>query len=64
MWNTFKYTLLWLVRSPDIMVWALLFPLVLTSVFIAMFGPLDDMAQLEPMRERPPARSHLRRHGR
>ena len=50
MWNTFKYTLLWLVRSPGIMVWSLLFPLVLTSVFIAMFGPLDDMAQLEPMR--------------
>ena len=50
MWNTFKYTLLWLLRNPGIMVWSLLFPLVLTSVFIAMFGPLDDMAQLEPLR--------------
>ena len=50
MWNTFKYTLLWLVRSPGILVWSLLFPLVLSTVFMLMFGPLEEMGQLEPLR--------------
>lgn len=49
MFNTFKYTLLWLLRTPGTMLWALLFPLVLASVFIMMFGPLDDQANFDPI---------------
>ncbi len=49
MLNTFKYTLLELIRIPGIMVWAFLFPLILSTVFILMFSPLDDMAQLDPI---------------
>ena len=44
MFETFRYTLLGLVRSPGIMIWSLLFPLVLSTVFMLMFEPLDDLA--------------------
>lgn len=50
MFETFRYTLLWLVRSPGIMIWSLLFPLVLSTVFMMMFEPLDDSAPMEPLR--------------
>lgn len=50
MWNTFKYTLLWIARTPGIMIWALLFPLILSSVFMMMFGPLDETAEMDPVR--------------
>lgn len=50
MLDTFRYTLLWLVRSPGIIIWSLLFPLILTSVFMLMFAPLDDIATIEPIR--------------
>lgn len=43
MLSTIKYTFLALVRMPGIMIWSLLFPLVLMSVFSLMFSPLDDM---------------------
>lgn len=44
MLNTFRYTVLELIRIPGIVVWSLLFPLVLSSVFIFMFTPLDEMS--------------------
>lgn len=50
MWNTFKYTMLYLLRSPGLLIWSLLFPLILSTVFMMMFGPLDDMTQAERLR--------------
>ena len=50
MFDTFRYTLLGLVRSVDIMIWSLLFPLVMSTVFMMMFGPLDEMGAMEPLR--------------
>lgn len=50
MLNTIKCTLRELLRMPGILVWSLVFPLVLMSVFSLMFGPLDAMADLEPIR--------------
>lgn len=49
MWNTFKYTLLGLVRMPGVLVWALAFPLILSTVFMMMFGPLDDQTEIDPI---------------
>lgn len=46
MGNTFKYTLLELIRMPGIMVWALGFPLILSTVFVLMFSPLEDMTEM------------------
>lgn len=50
MLNTIKYTVLELVRIPGIMIWALLFPLVLMSVFAMMFEPLNEMESMNPIR--------------
>lgn len=47
MGNTFKYTLLELLRMPGLLIWALGFPLILSTVFVMMFSPLEDMAQME-----------------
>lgn len=58
MWNTFKYTILELVRMPGVLVWALAFPLILSTVFMMMFGPLDDQSEIDPI---PPRRSRSRR---
>ena len=49
MWNTFKYTILELVRMPGVLVWALAFPLILSTVFMMMFGPLDDQSEIDPI---------------
>lgn len=49
MWNTFKCTILELVRMPGVLVWALAFPLILSTVFMMMFGPLDDQAEIDPI---------------
>lgn len=49
MWNTFKYTILELVRMPGVLVWALAFPLILSTVFMMMFAPLDDQAEIDPI---------------
>ncbi len=46
MGNTFKYTLLELIRMPGIMVWALGFPLILSTVFVLMFSPPEDMTEM------------------
>lgn len=50
MWNTFKYTVLALIRMPGVLVWSLGFPLILSTVFMMMFAPLDEMSnQLDPI---------------
>lgn len=50
MLNTFKYVALSLIRDKGIIIWALVFPIVLSTCFIFMFAGLDDMGQLEPIR--------------
>ncbi|WP_165172473.1 ABC transporter permease [Adlercreutzia sp. ZJ242] len=42
MWNTFKYTALYLMRDRDLLVWALAFPIILSTLFSFMFAELDD----------------------
>lgn len=44
-----KYTILELVRMPGVLVWALAFPLILSTVFMMMFGPLDDQSEIDPI---------------
>lgn len=41
MWNTFKYTVIYLARDRDILLWALLFPVILATLFSFMFGGID-----------------------
>lgn len=50
MLTTIRYTLASLVRLPEIIIWSLVFPIVLMSVFSMMFGPIDEMANLDPIR--------------
>lgn len=45
MWNTFKYTLLFLMRERNVLIWALAFPLVLATVFNFMFANLDEASR-------------------
>lgn len=47
MFNTIKYTIRGLVRTPGIMIWALLFPLVMIGLFSLMFEPLDEMESMD-----------------
>lgn len=50
MWNTFKYTTLSIVRERSIVVWVLLFPLILATLFNAMFKGIDENAyDLDPI---------------
>ncbi|WP_165047254.1 MULTISPECIES: ABC transporter permease [unclassified Adlercreutzia] len=42
MWNTFKYTALYLMRDRDLLVWSLAFPIILSTLFSFMFAGLDD----------------------
>ena len=44
MWNTFKYTVLSIVRERSVVVWVILFPLILASLFSVMFKGIDDTA--------------------
>ncbi len=46
MLNTFKYTVLSLFRNGGILVWALAFPIVLSTCFVFMFSGLDDMGNI------------------
>lgn len=45
MWASFKYSLLQLVRVPGVLIWTLVFPIVLGSLFVMMFGALDERAE-------------------
>ncbi|WP_085829898.1 ABC transporter permease [Collinsella vaginalis] len=40
MWSTFKVTVKGAVRTPSIVIWTLVFPLVMTTIFSVMFKPL------------------------
>ncbi len=50
MGNTFKYTLLSLIRMPGVLVWALAFPLIMSTIFMMMFQPLEEEAEMDPVR--------------
>lgn len=45
MLNTLKYALLSLVRNRAIIIWALAFPIILSSCFMMMFQGLDDVSE-------------------
>ena len=45
MWASFKYSLFQLVRVPGVLIWTLVFPIVLGSLFVMMFGALDERAE-------------------
>ncbi|MBR3225779.1 MAG: ABC transporter permease [Atopobiaceae bacterium] len=50
MWNTFKYTTLSIVRERSIVIWVMLFPLILATLFNAMFKGIDENAHdLDPI---------------
>ena len=44
MGNTFKYTALSIVRERGVVVWVILFPLILSTLFSVMFKGIDDTA--------------------
>ena len=46
---TFITTLKVLVRDRSVLMWAVAFPLVLSTLFVAMFSNLDEMYQLDPI---------------
>ena len=49
MLTTFLTTLKTLTRSPAVLLWAIAFPLVLSTLFHMMFGNLDAMYKLKPI---------------
>ena len=50
MWNTFRYATLSIVRERSIVVWVMLFPLILATLFNAMFKGIDENAhELDPI---------------
>lgn len=49
MWSTFKMTLKSLVRTPAILIWCVVFPLALTSLFMIMFSNLSSDGTLDPI---------------
>lgn len=44
MWNTFKYTTLSILRERSVVVWVILFPLILATLFNVMFSGIEDTA--------------------
>ncbi|MEG0504015.1 MAG: ABC transporter permease, partial [Raoultibacter sp.] len=42
MWNTFKYTIISTLREKSVLLWALLFPVVLATLFNVMFSGIDE----------------------
>lgn len=44
MGNTFKYTVLSIVREPSIIFWAMIFPIILSTLFNVMFTGLEEAA--------------------
>lgn len=49
MFNVFKGTVLSLSREKAIFIWALAFPLILSTIFMFMFSRLDDAGAFEPI---------------
>lgn len=48
MWITFVTTIKVLIRDKTVLMWAIAFPLVLTTLFYAMFSNLDENYKLDP----------------
>ena len=44
MWNTFKYTVLSILRERSVFFWVILFPIILATLFNAMFRGMDETA--------------------
>lgn len=44
MWNTFKYTVLSIVRERGVVFWVILFPIILATLFNVMFKGMDEGA--------------------
>ncbi len=49
MWNTFKYTVLSIVRERGVVFWVILFPIILATLFNVMFKGMDEGAFELPM---------------
>ena len=49
MGNTFKYTLLSLIKEKNVLVWVLAFPLILATLFYFAFGDLDESFSFKPI---------------
>lgn len=49
MWNTFKYTVIAILRERSIVIWVILFPLILSTLFNAMFSGMDEATELDPI---------------
>ncbi len=49
MWNTFKYTILSLVKEKNILIWSLMFPLIMSTLFFVMFSDLDSSLDFKPI---------------
>jgi ABC-2 type transport system permease protein len=49
MWNTFKYTILSFSREKSILIWTLIFPLILSTLFSAMFSNIENAYVFEPI---------------
>lgn len=47
MWSTYKATVIALVRSPQIMVWTAIFPIVLATIFSFMFGSFSNDGRVD-----------------
>lgn len=49
MLTTFLYTIKVLIRDKSVLLWAVAFPLILSTLFYSMFNKLDETYQLDPM---------------
>lgn len=47
---TVRYTLMNLIRTPGILIWTLVFPLILSTVFVVMFSSVEKMAGEQSVR--------------
>lgn len=49
MWNAFRGALAVLTRKSELVVWALIFPIIMTTLFMFMFANLDESTAFEPV---------------
>ena len=49
MFNTFKYTVLSLIRERSVLIWSIAFPLILATLFSLMFSNLDEAIKFKPI---------------
>ena len=49
MLNTFKYTVLSLIKERSILIWSIAFPLILATLFYMMFSNLDEALEFRPI---------------